>query len=188
MDFCSVYIIRNTLNNKVYIGQTWLPLKQRFGLHKQKARKGCIKLHNALNKYGRDNFYIEELYCCLTQQMADEMEISYIKIYNSIENGYNIRTGGSRGKLPEESKKRISLANKGNKYASGYKRSDDFKKHLSEIKSGERHYNARLTWNIVENIRSEYKANNITQKKLAIKYNIDESCICLIINNKRWKI
>lgn len=48
----------------------------------------------------------------------DELEIKYIKQYNSLitQNGYNVENGGnSTGKHSEETKRKISEAQKGNK-------------------------------------------------------------------------
>lgn len=110
MDICQIYIITNTINDKVYIGQTWQTLQQRFYEHTTKD--GCIKLINAINKHGKDNFKIELIATCDNQKSADCLETFWIKTYNSIENGYNIREGGSHGKMSEESKKKMSIAQK----------------------------------------------------------------------------
>lgn len=109
----SIYKIINLVNDKVYVGQTWQTIHIRFSKHKSPSEKGCIKLHNAFNKYGRDNFKIELITFCSTQKIADELEVYFINKYDSIKNGYNIREGGSRGKWSEESKKKLSQARKG---------------------------------------------------------------------------
>jgi hypothetical protein len=53
-------------------------------------------------------FFIEALAYCETQTKADMSEIWFIKYFNSINNGYNIREGGSHGKMSEESKRKMS--------------------------------------------------------------------------------
>lgn len=45
----------------------------------------------------------------------------------------------------------------------------------------------KLTWNIVREIRKEYKENNITYRNLAKKYGISRSEIGYIIKNEHWK-
>jgi hypothetical protein len=45
---------------------------------------------------------------------------------------------------------------------------------------------AKITQEIANQIRLEYSQNNITQRKLAHKYNLSYAAICLIINHKRW--
>lgn len=61
------------------------------------------------------------------------------------------------------------------------------KKKLSKLNAGENHPVSKLTWNIVNNIRSEYLTKNITQRELARKHNINCGTICRIINNQIWK-
>lgn len=52
-----------------------------------------------MEKYGIENFYIEELECVSPEISLDEREIFYIKKYNSISpNGYNVTKGGSKFK------------------------------------------------------------------------------------------
>lgn len=108
---CSIYRIDNQVNGKVYIGQTWSNLLVRFSKHKSKGAKTCIKLINAFNKYGRENFTINLIVSCSTQQEADCLESFWIKVYDSIGSGYNIREGGSHGKLSQSTKDKISNTN-----------------------------------------------------------------------------
>lgn len=83
-NICSIYIITNIVNSKTYIGQTWETIAERFLAHKEINRKSCIKLHNAFNKYGRENFIIKLITIAHTQAIADYWEIFFIKQYNSI--------------------------------------------------------------------------------------------------------
>ncbi len=55
----SIYIIKNTINDKVYIGQTTMTVHERFMSHKKPCvlkQRSTYKLYNAMNKYGSDNF------------------------------------------------------------------------------------------------------------------------------------
>lgn len=94
---CSIYVITNTCDGKVYIGQTWKYIKRRLQGHKNPSAKHCNKLYNALNKYGRDSFTIDCIAVCSNQQNADYLESYYIEVYDSIVNGYNIHNGGHTG-------------------------------------------------------------------------------------------
>lgn len=93
-----IYIIKNIINNKVYIGQS-VDSEYRFRKHKEAALRnkkydGVSALHNAMRKYGIDKFYYE----VLEHQIEDynEKEIFWIEKYNSkIPNGYNIADGGN---------------------------------------------------------------------------------------------
>lgn len=86
-----VYKITNLINNKVYIGQT-NNLKRRFQEHLHDKR--CNHpVHNALVKYGKENFKYEVLYF---GENYNSEEKKWIKYYNSQNKkfGYNIVEGG----------------------------------------------------------------------------------------------
>ena len=58
-----IYKITNTLNNKIYIGQTITSILKRFSSHISDAKSGnsTMAIHNAMNKYGYDKFHIQEI-------------------------------------------------------------------------------------------------------------------------------
>lgn len=73
-----IYKISNTINNKVYIGQTRYSLEHRFTAHKKKAMQNTIShvhLHEAMRKYGVDNFYIEQIDIAETPEELNQKEI-----------------------------------------------------------------------------------------------------------------
>lgn len=129
---CSIYKITDLTNQKIYIGQTWTTAQKRFKAHKELKNNGSIKLHHAMNSHNRENFKVELLTFAHTQEMADYWEIYFIEKFHSRERniGYNLREGGSRGKLSEETKKKISIARTGTHL------SEETKQHLSDIFSG----------------------------------------------------
>jgi group I intron endonuclease len=134
MSICSIYKIINEANGKVYIGQTWSPVLERFRKHGY-ASSNCVKIRNAINKYGSDNFKIELITVCSTQEVADHLEMYFIKQYNSIENGYNVLMGGKTGsrkglRHSEETKIKLSLK------ARDRRHSEETKNKLSELKKG----------------------------------------------------
>lgn len=118
-----IYWFRNTENNKYYVGQA-LNIRKRFNKHMSRMRrKFNYPLYNALNKYGLDKFeYSIELILDTEnksnediQKELNELEIKYIKKYNSFENGYNLTIGGesiSGYHQTEETKQRLSNATK----------------------------------------------------------------------------
>lgn len=58
MQYGCIYMIRNKINGKVYIGYT-KSMKERIASHKSDLKHnkaGSIKLQNAYNKYGIDSF------------------------------------------------------------------------------------------------------------------------------------
>lgn len=100
-----IYIIRNNVNSKVYVGQTIRALGERWAGHKCDAINGrkSTAICNAIRKYGADSFYIELLEDNIPYSLLDEKEIEYIREYNSVSpNGYNISFGGQTYKTEEE--------------------------------------------------------------------------------------
>ena len=90
-----IYIIRNLINHKVYIGQTKNFLRRKAG-HLYAARKGGLCLiHCAFRKHGIENFIFELLEEC-EDEHVDEYEKFWIAHYESTnrDKGYNIQSGG----------------------------------------------------------------------------------------------
>ncbi len=93
-----IYKATNTLNNKVYIGQTTQDLNSRISSHKHRAKYELdIHTHfiNALRKYGFENFIWEIIDQAENQNELDDKEKYWIQYYDSINTGYNIQEGGS---------------------------------------------------------------------------------------------
>ena len=89
-----VYMHKNKINNKVYIGITKQDLKRRW-----QNGKGYIDntyFTNAIDKYGWSNFEHLLLYDNLTKEQAQELEIKLISDYksNNRDYGYNQSKGG----------------------------------------------------------------------------------------------
>ena len=91
-----IYKITNTINNKVYIGQTVKTVQKRFTQHKNNSNKpyfSQIILYKAFNKYGIENFICEEIEE-VDNSLLDERERYWIEYYDSYFNGYNSILGG----------------------------------------------------------------------------------------------
>lgn len=88
-----IYIIKNDINNKVYIGQS-INAEERFVQHcKPSSTKDGSLIAKAIQKYGKEHFWME----ILEKQIKNynEREIYWIEFYNSLTpNGYNIQKGG----------------------------------------------------------------------------------------------
>lgn len=95
-----IYKATNKINGKVYIGKTY-NLEKRKKEHIYDIDNG-LPFHNALKKYGVDNFEWEIIDNATTDSEIREKEIFWIKEYNSCisfpnSNGYNITLGGEGG-------------------------------------------------------------------------------------------
>lgn len=200
----SIYLIKNLINGKLYVGQTCLSIRKRFTLHKSDKKGFCVKLFRAMNKYGRDKFSIELLATCEDQEIANYLEISFIQKFDTIATGYNIREGGSKGKPSLETRKKMSLARKEYRHSQetidkmsssqigdknhmyGKKHTIDARQKMSESRKGIQNH-TKLDWETVGKIREEFViVQNYT--KLGIKYGVTLNSIKNIILNKSWKI
>jgi group I intron endonuclease len=109
-----IYKITNKINKKAYIGQTIMSLKRRWTGHIYKSKKSNTPLHNAIKKYGADNFIIQEIGGANSQSELNYQEWLLIYNHNTLwPNGYNMMEGGgSKGKKSECSRKKMSKSQK----------------------------------------------------------------------------
>ena len=93
-EYC-IYLHRNKINGKVYIGQTCQKPEKRWNYGH--GYKNCPRFYSAIVSYGWNNFEHIILENNLTSDEANEKEQYYIKKYNSQnpDLGYNLTEGGS---------------------------------------------------------------------------------------------
>jgi group I intron endonuclease len=136
---CGIYTITNLVNGKIYLGQG-IDINYRWKTHLMSLRKGRhrnIKLQNSWNKYGEDNFIYELLIECEELYLnSEEHYWSNLLYVHEDRYGYNIRPTNPYGahRHSEESKLRMSIASKGKNL--GRKLSEDTKKKISESNKG----------------------------------------------------
>lgn len=88
-----IYKITNKLTGKSYIGQTVTSIPQRMSKHYSHAKVATTGIDFALQKYGKDNFTVEQL-CECNDDALDDLERYYIQHYDTYNNGYNLTVGG----------------------------------------------------------------------------------------------
>lgn len=119
--FGIVYKSTNNINNKSYIGQTVC----KFGVRKlqhindSKAGRDNTYFHNAIRKYGSDNFEWEILGYCYSKKELDSREKWFIKKYKTFQNGYNLTAGGGgmvNYLITEEHRRNLSKSHEGYKH------------------------------------------------------------------------
>lgn len=150
-----IYKFTNTVNGKVYIGKTTSSLRKRVINHLTvsrdwtKAKRKYFQL--ALNKYGIENFEIDILDRCESNEKLNEREKYWIAYYKSNDKkyGYNLTPGGDGNSDPEFCKKSIERLIKAN---TGSHRSQETKNILSSIQKSK--------WK-----DPEYRKNNIERAK-----------------------
>ena len=94
-----IYKITNKINNKIYIGLTTTSIANRWYQHCYKAQydEHPIVIDQAIRKYGKENFIVEEVDETDDLDTLNHLEIKYISEYNALAPiGYNISTGGGR--------------------------------------------------------------------------------------------
>lgn len=141
-----IYKITNRVNGKIYIGQTVQRLIDRWSDH----ARPCLGRHKnrsaiaaAIQKYGKENFTIEQIDQASTREELNIKEQTYIKAFDCLcPNGYNMEPGGGSKACHEETKKKISATLKGrpflNRWTGGNtkKLTDEQKAHLSALNKG----------------------------------------------------
>lgn len=127
MAYC-IYIHRNKINNKVYIGQTCQKPEYRWG-EGGKRYAQCPRFYNAIQKYGWDSFEHIILFTNLTLEEANAKEEELISFYNATQEqyGYNLQKGGVNRETATETRIKLSTSTL-NRW-----KDPNFKKHFSEI-------------------------------------------------------
>lgn len=110
---CSgIYIITNTINGKVYIGQS-KDIANRWRKHKYNLRRNIhtnSHLQSAFNIDGEDSFKFDTLEEC-TKELRNDREVYWINYYKATDSnyGYNYQSGGcGRQTIADETKQKIS--------------------------------------------------------------------------------
>lgn len=113
---CGIYCIENTVNGKKYIGKS-KDIYYRTDRHFSSLRCGThynLHLQRAWNKYGEENFSFYVLKCCSEDELSSQEQLFISKIGSKHPYGYNLTDGGDGGLgMTDESRKKISIANKG---------------------------------------------------------------------------
>ena len=154
-DYC-VYIHRNMINNKRYVGLTHQKPNDRW--HNGTNYYHNIHFKSAIKKYGWDNFEHVIYASGLSAEEASALEVELIAKYNTTNQnyGYNLDSGGSRTthseetkqkmslaakgrKISEETKEKLRIASTGNKNSLGYKHTEEAKQKNREAHIGKTH-------------------------------------------------
>jgi len=129
-----IYAIKNRVNGKVYIGQSW-DIKKRWYRHRC-SRDHHSHLYSAINKYGISVFefiVLKKFEGTVDQLELDKWEGTFIKQFNSQDPkyGYNRKDAGSRGKHSEESKIKNRIAHLGKSINKGIPKTTEARLNMS---------------------------------------------------------
>lgn len=134
-----IYLVKNKINGKCYIGKTSQTIKKRWAVHVSDKRGGCRYLHNAIKKYGKDNFSVVELDIADSEKELTSKEKFWIKEYSTlVPKGYNLTGGGEGASNPcEETRHKLRESKLGFKNPNfGKPLSDETKRKLSQSLKG----------------------------------------------------
>lgn len=187
MNNYTIYIHKNKINGKVYIGQTNQKPEKRWDCGR--GYETSFKFYNAILKYGWDNFEHIILYTNLTLEEANQKEQELIKEYNSRndEFGYNITSGGRNFTHSEETKRKIGLANsialQGNKW------SEEQRKLISEMFTGEGNpfYGKHHTKETKQLISEHRKGKCVGEEHPMYRKHHTEEALQKMSNNRKGK-
>lgn len=173
-------------NGKSYVGITSDAAEARFKVHVGKARSpNSWAVHKAINKYGADSVRVVTLaiadsweYLCLIERKAIDVFGTFGKA------GYNLTAGGDgfRGEHTQDTKDKISAANKGRVFSKetcalisaakkgkpGKPLTDEAKRNLSAINTG-RTFSESTREKISASMRGR-KMPDSTKEKLRATY------------------
>lgn len=146
-----IYKAANTLNSKVYIGQTTYTLAHRKSNHAYRAKKGDKRtaFQAALLDEGFGNFQWEQIDSADSKEALDAKEKHWIAHYKADDPayGYNLTEGGTHYSPSAEIRQKISKAKKGravplevchkiSRSMTGLVKSKETRKRMSEAKKG----------------------------------------------------
>lgn len=129
-----VYLITNSINNKVYVGVTIHSFYNRYHGGKWYKWTTSEYLINAIKKYGYENFTLSILEFGITdEQKLNKLEEYYSSIYNSVvPNGYNMKKCGGKHATHSDISRWKSKKTKQDNPQVPYKRTTEIRKKISE--------------------------------------------------------
>lgn len=189
-----IYIIKNIVNNKIYIGSSARCIRERICIHKRRLKNQIHEnsyLQNSYNKYGIEAFTFNILELC-EKDKCIEREQYYLDLYQSYRRdiGYNININANSTlgmKLSDEHKKKISILKKGVPLSNEHKqkikqssqnRSNDYKKKMSLVKKG-----IPLTKSYIEILQYDLHMNFIQEWSSAKEASQNLNILQTAINN-----
>jgi len=181
-----IYIIKNTINNKVYIGSA-VNMYNRIYEHLRTLKHNEHRnkyLQNHYNKYS-NSFYFENLCFCNKEYLIIKEQF-YIDFYQSFirSKGFNINEiANSMFGFKHSDKIKLNWSKK----RKGILFSDEAKKNMSLCKIGSNHPRSKLSETDVINIRKNYNNKRDYALKASKKYNVSWHTINYILKRKTWK-
>ena len=169
------YKITNTINGKIYIGETH-SIDTRFKRHINSAKHGSNSyIHRAIRKYGSEYFIVEQLGEYLNEKDALNSEIEFIKQFQSNVPtiGYNLTTGGDKPSFSDSVREQMKIKS--------LELWNDQTFIINSIKG--------QTGLTVDDLTDMFalRKEGLLVKDIAILFNIHRSTVTRILLGKHWK-
>jgi len=213
----NIYLIKNLLNEKQYVGCTISTIKKRFEEHAWRCinSDSNTKFCNSIKKYGYENFDIVLLEKCEVGVIY-EREKYYIEKYNTFKEGLNSTIGGEgclgyvhSNEIREKISKKLKdgRSHKGKTYEDLYgdrkdieienrkigvklswdKLTEDKKNERVEKSKNKLRDKSKYGLKLIKEIKNKFQ-EGLKVKDIKILYPFfPESYLYSIKNNKRWK-
>ena len=166
-----VYKITNRLTSKSYVGYTKHTVEERWKQHFELALKEKTnrKFYNAIRKHGIDCWDLDTIVTAESAEEAKHLEIHYIDLFGTYDNGYNSTRGGDGNNgiiMSEESNLARSQKLKGRKKSKETVEKFKARTHTAETKKriSERHRGMKKPW--VKWTPAQIRARSLTQRAL----------------------
>lgn len=167
-DFSGIYLIKNNINEIVYVGRA-VNIRKRWNIHKHLLRRkkhGNNLLQRSWNKYGEENFsfiILEKLE--KIEDVLKEREQYYIFKYKSFnrEFGFNISPNARSNLGVKHKKETIDKIRNSN---IGLKRSDETKRKISSFLTGRKQSSITIEKRRIKLLgkkRSKKQINNLVK-------------------------
>lgn len=191
-----IYIIKNKINGKAYIGQTRTGFRTRYLKHLNgfKNNRGHTKeFKKDFDLYGSNNFEFEILQIENDVKKLDELERHYIELYDSVDNGYNIQTGGNPV-YQDKNVKDVFVSNRvitdefrknRSEYMKNREVSDETKERIRFANLGSKSPVAVLNEDMVVGIKKDLMSG-MTIKDVSKKYGQKYATISSVLHGRSW--
>ena len=184
---CGIYEIFCTKTNKAYIGSTSINFGDRRDCHFASLRNGYHfnkKMQEDFDTFGEGSFKFKVIECVEPGNIekCQERERYWIKKLNTINDGYNVSTGGIFEGIRPSKEKIRQMTELNRIYNTGKKCSEETKRNMSR---SNRH-GAVLKKEDVYSIKIRL-INRDGVNEIAKEYNVSPSCISQINVDKNWR-
>jgi len=173
-----IYMLRNKINEKIYIGQTTRTIEIRFKAHQKSS--GCVAIYNAIKFHGWENFE-KDWYECPDEDLDFDEELLVREMETLAPNGYNLKEGGGTCKFSEESRQKMSKARRGEKhYLYGKTQTEETKQKMSDSTRGDKNHRSKRVYqyDLNDTLIDSFSSTGEAARRIGIYGSNIRACAC----------